>query len=282
MNLPQELIDLIVDLIVERLDLALDPWRINTTPDVQQTLQSCALVARTFVRRCQIFLFHSLNIGEDGALPPASFFDLFAARPHLASYVRALDFHYSSEVQAHLELILPFITCLTNITHLKINPDGEGREWQTLPVPLRAALASTLALPCMRHLTIWNFWFESEMELQELLSSSLGLKTLVLRRPRFPKSRRTEMLTTAESPRVVLDSLHLHRVSPIQAMVDSFTVVDITKLRSLYIENCPLKPLVQSNVSSIQDLKVVMSFAGAYIHISPSRMRALKTHRVYF
>ncbi|KAJ7663483.1 hypothetical protein B0H17DRAFT_1211656 [Mycena rosella] len=62
-DLPQELIDSIVDALFDGFDLDKDPWIINNTDNgLLRTLRSCALVARAFVRPCQTYLFHGLTI----------------------------------------------------------------------------------------------------------------------------------------------------------------------------------------------------------------------------
>jgi hypothetical protein len=268
MDLPQELIDSIVDAIVDGVGLAQDPWIIDNTVDVLETLGSCALAARAFVRPCQMYIFHGLTLSDEEHISPETFSTLFSARPHLASYVRALYFEYEA-VEEHLEPITHILTSLTNLSRLDIFPVQDS-QWKLYPAPLRAAFSSAFALPCMCHITLWCFCFENASELEALLQSSSGLKTLVLRSITFENVEPIESLQklVAPSPRVVLDSLQMYFLDAalVQAMLDAFVVVDITRLRSLYFHNTPTKSVLQRNARSIQHIKIRAYYSGAPIH----------------
>ncbi|KAJ6583060.1 hypothetical protein DFH09DRAFT_1360328 [Mycena vulgaris] len=264
MDLPQELIDSIVDAIVEGLDLVQDPWIVDNTVDVLESLRSCALVAHAFVRPCQIYIFHGLTLSDDERLPPELFSGLFAKSPHLASYVRALYFEYKA-VEEDLEPIMHILGSITNLTRLDIYPHPESM-WQSYPAPLRAAFLAAFALPSMHHITLWYFCFEDASELQTLLNGSASLKTLVLRSVTFGTTEPVESLemSAEASPRVVLDSLQMYFLDAahVRAMLDSFTVVDITRLRTLYLHNTPMQSLLTVNAPTIQHLKVRAYYSG--------------------
>jgi hypothetical protein len=272
MDLPQELIDSIVDAIVDGVDLRQGPWRIQYTPDLLETLKSCALVARAFVRPCQIYIFHGIDLRDDGPIQsPEALSALFEARPHLASYVRALYFEYNG-IAEHLEPITHVLASLTNLSRIDIFPELNS-QWKSYPAPLRAAFASAFALPCMCHITLKYICFEDASELHALLTSSTGLKTLELHSITFEKVEPIERLQqpVAVAPRVILDSLEIYYMgtAQVQAMLDSFTVVDITQLRSLSLENTSMKSLLQRNAPSIQHIKIRAYYSSALLHPPP-------------
>ncbi|KAJ6557841.1 hypothetical protein B0H19DRAFT_1148728 [Mycena capillaripes] len=143
MDLPQGLIDSIVDAVVDDLDLARDPWIVENTPDVLKTLKSCALVARAFVRPCQVYIFHGIAFSDDAPTLPLAFSTLLMQRPYLASYVRAINFESSlTTVQQNVEPIQHLLASVTNLARLDIHPDLQGGQlpWQTYPEPTRASL----------------------------------------------------------------------------------------------------------------------------------------------
>ncbi|KAJ7099914.1 hypothetical protein B0H15DRAFT_818045 [Mycena belliarum] len=261
MDLPQELIDAIVDAIVAEGDLAQDPWIIDNSVAVLETLRSCALVAHAFVRPCQTYLFHALTLTDDEGASPEALSALFAARPHLASYARALYFEYRA-VDAHLASILHILASLTGLARIDIYPPTDDvSPWATYPEPLRASFSAIFARPCIHHITLWYLWFEDASELQRLLSESTGLKTLVLRSVAFGALERGEgpkMPPAASSPRVVLHSLQVYFLlaEHIEDIVRTFTTVDITRLRSLYLHNTPMTSLLRVTAPTIRDLKI--------------------------
>ncbi|KAJ6583058.1 hypothetical protein DFH09DRAFT_1309296 [Mycena vulgaris] len=147
MDLPQELINSIVDAIADGMDLIQDPWIINKleTVHVARTLRSCALVARPFVRPCQHYLFHGFTVTEYAVIYPPhnehrpplaahrckriypeALSALLATRPHLATYVRALAFE-NTEMGEHLDSISHILAGLTNLTRVDLHPH-RGRE----------------------------------------------------------------------------------------------------------------------------------------------------------
>jgi hypothetical protein len=269
MELPQELIDSIIDAVVDDLDLAQDPWAINNTPDVLETLKSCALVTSAFVHPCQLYIFHGITLSDDARISPLALYTLIMQRPHLASYVRAIYFEYGglAAIEQKAEHTRHIFASVTNLRRLDVHPITE-LQWQSHPEPLRAAFIFAFALPYLRHITLWYFGFEDALELQTLLAKSTGLKKLVLRSITFEN---TEPAETLEMPtdwfpsQVVLDSLQLYflGVAQLQALLDSFTIIDITRLRSLYLHNSSMNSLLRLNASTIQHVKISVYYSGA-------------------
>ncbi|KAJ6538837.1 hypothetical protein DFH09DRAFT_1176365 [Mycena vulgaris] len=251
MKLPQELINSVVDAIVDDVDLSQTPWIITSTvvaahvSGVRETLRCCALAARAFVRPCQMYLLYGVILSYDHV---EAFSALCLTSPHLASYVRALSFAYRTE--KHLESIMDILAILTNLTRLEIYPGGEGYP---------ASLAAALALPYLRRIGLRNFHFDNAPELQTLLSGSRSLQTLVLDAISFgTNTKPTLQITAPASPRVVLDSLRIIKMdaTQVQAVLDAFTVIDITRLRTLDLIVTPMKPLLKLNAPTLKHLKI--------------------------
>ncbi|KAJ6583059.1 hypothetical protein DFH09DRAFT_1360327, partial [Mycena vulgaris] len=117
----------------------------------------------------------------------------------------------------------------------------------------------------MRHITLWSFCFEDASELHKLLIGSTSLKRLVLRRISFKTVDRAKRSLEASyigsaSVRVVLDSLHMRSLDTahFQAIMNSFTVVNITRLSCLDLDlrDTPTRSLLALNASSVQHLKL--------------------------
>ncbi|KAJ7099911.1 hypothetical protein B0H15DRAFT_796652 [Mycena belliarum] len=270
MELPQELIDAIVDAIVAEGGLAQDPWMIDNSVDLLETLRSCALVAHAFVRPCQTYLFHGLILTDNEGISPEALSAIFTASPHLASYARALYFEHRA-VDAHLESILNILASLTNLARIDIYPStGDVSLWATYPEPLRASFSAIFALPSIQHITLCYLWFEDASELQTLLSESTGLKTLGLCSVAFAALERGEgpkMPPAVSSPRVVLNSLQVYFLlaEHIEDIIQTFTTVDITRLRSLYLHNTPMKSLLKVAGPTIRDLKIRAYYSDIFL-----------------
>ncbi|KAJ6538821.1 hypothetical protein DFH09DRAFT_1176325 [Mycena vulgaris] len=255
MPLPQELINLIVDAIVDCVDLAHNPW-IITSPlgrVIRETLRYCALIARAFVRPCQMYIFHGLTLGNTTRTKALS--ALCLTRPHLPSYIRALVLE-CRPAEEYLESIMHILAAATNLTRLKIYPQS-----QAYCMPLHASLAAAFSLPYVRHIELGKVVFEDAFKLQALLSASRSLKTLTLYWITFvetTKPTQTLQIPAPAAPRVVLDSLKMIYMHPtqMQAMLDAFTVIDITQLRSLDLDDVSMQPLLKLNARTLQHIKI--------------------------
>jgi hypothetical protein len=272
---------------VDDLELAQDPWAINNTPDVLETLKSCALVTSAFVHPCQLYIFHGITLSDDAHIPPLKFYTLLVERPHLASYVRALYFEYAfAAAEQNIELVRHILASLTDLARLDVYPDTEsqGIPWQSFPEPVRTAFTSAFALPYLHHITLWYFSFEDALELETLLAESTSLQTLVLRSIEFWGTEPTETLKlpAKQTPsRVVLDSLELYFMdtAQLQALLDSFTTVDITHLRSLYLHNSSMNSLLRVNASTIERVKICAYYPGTALSFSVFTISLNPWHR---
>ncbi|KAJ7430514.1 hypothetical protein B0H11DRAFT_2135309 [Mycena galericulata] len=250
MELPQELIDSIVDAIVADMDLVQDPWMIDNTADVLETLRACALVAHTFLLPCQMYIFHGISFSDEVQVSPNRFSALVGVRPHLASYVRAIYFEYTGAAEEPIDSITHILASVHSLARLDIARTHDGA----------ASFLSTFSLPNLRHLTLWYFQCEDASELQNLLSTLTGLKTLTLRSITFEATGPAKLASpTPTSPQIVLDSLNLYFLdaTQVQAILNAFTAIDITKLRSLYLHNTPMNSLLRANAASIQHVKIL-------------------------
>ncbi|KAJ6478824.1 hypothetical protein C8R47DRAFT_1219368 [Mycena vitilis] len=283
MDLPQELVNSIIDAVVDELDLTKDPWLIESTPAVLRTLKSCALVTRAFLHPCQAYIFHGITLSDDPEpadseplTPPGLFSTLLKKHPHLASYVRAVYLQSFATVEQDFEPIEHVLASVENLRRLDIDILGDalGHDqqvmWRMYPRSIRASLQSAFALPHLRHVTLWYFNFEDGLELQTLLGGSTNLKTLVLHSPTVLNTQRADggkTVVAPNMPRVVLDSLQLYFIAEValQALIDSFTVIDITHLRSVYFHNTPMKSLLRMNAPTIQRVNIRAYYPDSFI-----------------
>ncbi|KAJ6583062.1 hypothetical protein DFH09DRAFT_1309300 [Mycena vulgaris] len=124
----------------------------------------------------------------------------------------------------------------------------------------------------MRHIILWYFCVEDASELHTLLSGSPGLKTLTLGSFGFRTVEPLE-ISADQRPRVMLDSLKMHylHTANVQAIMNSFTVLVITRLRALYLHNTLMQPLLKTNAPSIQDLELSTYYSGKPFSLRPVR-----------
>jgi hypothetical protein len=141
-SLPQELVNSIVDQL-----------------DDYSSLTSCALVSTSFVVPAQQAIFKSLCIHTELSHrhpTPLAASDSLAAFPHLATYIRLLQFdlsHLESEVQALESIFL----AVRNLERLIIS--GSGMQWSFVPSALKIGIQNIIALPSLYGLhlvTIYN------------------------------------------------------------------------------------------------------------------------------
>ncbi|KAJ7697643.1 hypothetical protein B0H17DRAFT_1197304 [Mycena rosella] len=120
----------------------------------------------------------------------------------------------------------------------------------------------------LRRLELRDQRFESPHDLHHILSNSVGLKELVPIKIGFTHSspRPAEIRLASPPPRVVLESLEILYMDThdIDAVLTTFTVVDITHLRSIHCDRYH-KPLFQANAHSIQRLTLVVHYTRSKI-----------------
>ncbi|KAJ7056901.1 hypothetical protein C8F01DRAFT_1372230 [Mycena amicta] len=258
--LPQELIDAVVDAIVSPLDLSEDPWIVTSI----LPLKACALVARTFVRPCQRYIFYGIRLRDNAS----RFASLLESSPHIASYIRAVYVETALERDEPVS-IRQVLQLSTNLVWLDINLQTWLSGLATVPVSGRQAFAvmlqDGLAQASLQRVMLRNFALESR-QLENLLFRSKGLKTLELRSPAFALPT-TGTPTERIQPAVVLERLVLYFVKSetVQKLLETFKRVDLTKLRSLCLHNTPMNSLLAANASTLETLELRGLFPGTFL-----------------
>ncbi|KAJ7050412.1 hypothetical protein C8F01DRAFT_1345308 [Mycena amicta] len=248
--LPQELIDAVVDAIVSPVDLPEDPWILHVVGPswpVLRTLRACALVARTFVHRCQRYIFHAVRLRYNAT----RFASLLEGSPHVASYIRAV---YVETSLGPNELV-----SIRQLLQLSINLMRLDIHLQT-SLPARAfavMLQDSLAQASLGRVMLRHFVLENARQLENILCRSKGLKTLELHSTRFPPPMNR---TPAEEiqPVVMLERLVLYLLDSetVQELLETFKRVDLTKLRSLCLHGTPMNSLLAANASTLETLEL--------------------------
>ncbi|KAJ6583037.1 hypothetical protein DFH09DRAFT_1076193 [Mycena vulgaris] len=137
------------------------------------------------------------------------------------------------------------------------------------PVQLRDSFLAVLSTASLRRLELApDPQFENTQDLQQILINSRGLKELTLSQIRFTDlvSRPSERTP----PPVVLESMEIIHMEKdaIQAVLNSFSVVDITQLRSISCDRYHAS-LVQANAHSLQQLTLIVDGPGSLFHDDP-------------
>ncbi|KAJ6579473.1 hypothetical protein DFH09DRAFT_1146758 [Mycena vulgaris] len=282
-QLPQELIDAIID----EFDISLtdDDGAIFTD---RQTLMSCALVARAFVRPSQANLFSTVNLhahkyyGNSPDERSRLFATLLSSRPHIGQYVRTMILSYQ---RARLNSVDHILASLPNVEVLSLHPwfNYEADTNPPFPIQLRNSIVALLATAPLRRLELRDHQFETWQDLQHMLSNSLGLKELMLSDIDFADITRRPSELHPEPPRIVLRSFEVFRMATdvVEAMLNTCTIVDITHLRSLSCDRYHT-PLLQANAHSIQELTCVVGdwlderYADELVQILPATTTLLR------
>ncbi|KAJ6470643.1 hypothetical protein C8R47DRAFT_1148808 [Mycena vitilis] len=259
MELPQEIIEAIIDVFAGGIDQ--DPWIIDKSPDILATLRACALVARSFVCRCQTHIFFAITLcGGDRYIPPYRLSTLLAKSPHLVSYIRAIEFGHNILVDESVATsVAHILSSVTNLERLVLFPVSD----ELRSGPVRDAFLCAFTLPRLRHLSLWNFYFADLYELEECLCGCPSLKSLMMYNLVFDEGmdlvQRAKERAARGPPRIVLDTLQLWQFKKelTQALLDAFTVIDITHLRWLSLYGTEINALLQANAATVQRLEIL-------------------------
>ncbi|KAJ7607588.1 hypothetical protein FB45DRAFT_948013, partial [Roridomyces roridus] len=202
MPLPQELVDLVVQNIA----------------DDKESLRSCSLAERPFVRPTQVHLFKKIEIlpptpDKSGPNPCQKFQKTIASSPHLATLVHELrivlvgsetsfaidaEGSYTSERRPTwvmsgrtLALVLPALIRLKRISIVEESPlswNAVGQftmNWDKFGRSLKSALTVILSSPHLESVHIRGLLIHSPKELLSLFSEATSLKSLTLGRVFF-------------------------------------------------------------------------------------------------
>jgi hypothetical protein len=183
MEIPQELIDAIID----EFPLQLDSISDLPDPETKRTLQSCALVSRSFLQRCQMRLFSRISVW-DSYLPtfPLACQRLAAvlsSSPHLAGYIQTLELVYDADDSVLVEFVPRILSAVTAIETLQLVRHGDADMWH-FP-PFDSSTIAVFSLPSLRRLELCAWWFRNPLELQALLNLTTSLRELTLQNVSF-------------------------------------------------------------------------------------------------
>ncbi|KAJ7083256.1 hypothetical protein C8R44DRAFT_54888 [Mycena epipterygia] len=258
-QLPQELIDAIID----EFDISLTaPNNSRAFPD-REALRACALVARAFVRPSQMKLFSTVilfaaSYGQHPDERSRLFSKLLSSRAHIGLYVRQLVLSYRN---ARSNSVVHILSCLSKLQALCLYPWAGYRQEKNPPLPihLKDAFLAAFSLSSLRRLELRAHRFANPQELESILSDSVGLKELTLNNIQFTDISASAPKVRSQAPRVVLDSLTVFAMmtDEIDAVLNTFTAVDITHLRSVCCDRHHIS-LLRANAHSIQELKLVL------------------------
>ncbi|KAF7360119.1 hypothetical protein MVEN_00740300 [Mycena venus] len=268
MQLPQELVDAIVD-------------EIHPFTDSAPSLKSCALVARSFRGQSQKNLFSVVKLKENSPASAIRFNNLLSRSMHLAVYVSDLSLECHSK---NWESVAHILSAVSNLTRLRLTP-GE-MDWFQTGVRRAAPFPADFSLPPLRIIELCCYEFLDAFQLQSLLSSSTKLEALTLDNigfsvprifnavgDRVPKltvrnltgSPIDSVTTAALVPRdtaVVLSNLTFRNVtgSTIDSILHCFTVVDLKHLHSLSVFDSPVDHVLRLNGRSVHMLNISFYF----------------------
>ncbi|KAJ7663489.1 hypothetical protein B0H17DRAFT_1336891 [Mycena rosella] len=252
-QLPQELIDAVID----EFDISLADK--NNRDLFRETLRSCALAARSFVRPSQAKLFSEVNLCAYSSSSPDDraklFSKLLSFANHIRPYVRTLTLSYAERSNS----IDRILSSLPKLKALFLHPWGTHGRRPAFPVQLRASFLAVLSTDSLRRLDLRDHTFDGPHELQQILSNGAGLKELALHNVGFANRSPQPCGLHSDPPRVVLESLEVFQISTedMEALLNAFTVVDVTRLRSISCDRL-YKPLLQANSHSVQELTLII------------------------
>ncbi|KAJ7073611.1 hypothetical protein C8F01DRAFT_1360460 [Mycena amicta] len=178
--LPQELIDLILDVVPD-----------NTT------LKACCLVAREFRYTSQKRLFASLTLipsfrfWRKPHLTVAKLANVLAESPHLATHVHRVklfsDSGNASPAWMRDDQCAGMLYRFVNLTTLAVEAHVSRLFWSNFPGPLKAALCAATALPTLTGLSLRHIQFNSTSGLLELIQGRSALRQLSLCQVLIPR-----------------------------------------------------------------------------------------------
>ncbi|KAJ7218904.1 hypothetical protein C8J57DRAFT_1537265 [Mycena rebaudengoi] len=257
-QLPQEIIDAIIDQFATSDEGQL---RRGNEPREAKALKACALTARAFRSRSQQHLFASISCftSNSGKLGP-----LVSGSPHLASYVTyfivVLHADRSTGV-VDFTVVSQTLALLENLVYLQVYSIHKGPAAGMWPAIFKNAFHEALLLPALRSLSLVRCTFADVLELESLLSHATGLKALTLEAVEFDNTNARRADPVSHEPRIILDSLEVtldNRLADdaVDAMLSSFTTLDIKHLRSLDVQMwTPLIPLLKANARTVQKVR---------------------------
>ncbi|KAJ7671427.1 hypothetical protein DFH06DRAFT_1467803 [Mycena polygramma] len=294
LRLPQELIDAIID----EFDASIADARDSSVFSDRMALKACSLVSRAFVPASQMKLFSEIDLYGEGRCsgPPdtriRAFSKLLSSKPHIRPYIKTLYLTYPCARSNSVDHILTSLPQLKTLSLFPWPQSSVEDHWDYLdygnpplpsfPIHHRDSLLAAFSLSSLRRLEFRNHRFEDIFELETILGNSTGLKELTLRSFQFirvpPQPQPQPQPIHPAAPRVVLVALEILgvEIKDVDAMVDSFTIVDITHLRSLCSDRYHVS-LLKANSHSLHELTLVVNGTHLVVNsgnvlLSPARL----------
>ncbi|KAJ7277911.1 hypothetical protein C8J57DRAFT_1308207 [Mycena rebaudengoi] len=251
MRVPQELVDAMID-------------KVASLDDAHPALEACSLTARSFLPQSQRHLFAAVTCYRDSS-DLIKFAALLAESPHIGElYVKyfTLQIHGTGVSQSHQKtIVVPRIpNLLPGLTHLVLDLDCDDEFWESEQELFKTSLYVTLSLHCLRSLCLTGLTFANVSGLESFLSHATGLKELILDEISFDNPSAYPFLCMPHESRVMLESLTVDAMyTGVDAMVSSFSTVDIKHLKSLVVASTPMFALLKANVQTLQKVRIVSS-----------------------
>ncbi|KAJ6509182.1 hypothetical protein C8R47DRAFT_12395 [Mycena vitilis] len=243
MQLPQELVDIIIDMVSVFED----------TDDRKSTLLSCALLSRAFAGPSQRNLFSTVQLYPYNH---NSFAALLSSSPHIGTFVRTFMVEYNADPHPSrpfavttILAALPYLECICLWAWAGIQPICNASP------EFFDACRRACSLPTVRRIELKNQVFADAMELESLLGNSTGLRELSLESISF-KSLRVARVPSSRS--ITLESLVVAMIDEeiLECILDAFTTVDVKHLRSLRFELAVVCPILGVNAGSLRELGI--------------------------
>ncbi|KAJ7306742.1 hypothetical protein DFH08DRAFT_513541 [Mycena albidolilacea] len=192
MDLPQELVDTILDILHDDIP----------------SLKSCSLAARTFVISARKHIFKKIEILSSSDASQR-FYELLCSSPHIAPLVEDLCITSVLEkfvLCAYLDpsgdymsgralsLILPLLTELIRISLIDTGDVNHqtglqySRSWNKMEPPLQSALANVFSSPRLEAVHLCGLVLESPCHLLSLFSEATALREMSLSRLYFTQA----------------------------------------------------------------------------------------------
>jgi hypothetical protein len=176
----------------------------------------------------------------------------------VAYFIIGMRAYGSTGVIVHFTVVSQTLALLENLVYLQVHSSLDGLAARRWPAIFKNAFHEALLLPTFRSLSLVSCTFADVLELESLLSHASGLKALTLKGVKFENTDARRADPVSHEPRIILDSLEVSRLlhGAVDAMLSSFTTLDITHLRSLDVSMwTPLIPLLKANAQTVQKVR---------------------------
>ncbi|KAJ7684299.1 hypothetical protein DFH06DRAFT_3288 [Mycena polygramma] len=243
MQIPQELIDIMIDMVSVFEDAG----------DRDSTLRSCALVSHAFAWPAQRKLFSTAQLYEIS--DHDNFAALLSSSPHIGALVRTFGAEYSAAPYTSHPIAITKILAALPYLECICSDSGDSDQIFNVSSMFFDACRRACSLPTVRRIELNNHTFADAMELESLLDSSTGLRELSLESISFESLR---VVPVPSSRSITLESLEFSDMDEaiLQCILDAFTTVDVKHLRSLRFERAAVRPILGVNAGSLREVEI--------------------------